>query len=295
MQAGATTLTKPLDRPEWLPHEEWPFEPRVLEVDDHRIHLIDEGDGPVLLFVHAGLWSFIWRDVILRLRHRFRCIALDFPDSGLSTGAPDFRPSLLNHSRVLEQVADALSLKDITLVVHDLGGPVGLAFAIRRPELIRGLVVARSFAWPPRFLLQGMLKLMGGSVVRGVMTRTNLLMRATSSRFGVGRRLGTGGRRAFLGPMDDRSRRATIHLLMRDTSRYRSLLGEIKRGLETSLSRQPFLMIIGKRNDPIRYYEKRWESLFPDASRTIMGNGYHFPMCDDPDLFASSIASWSTY
>jgi pimeloyl-ACP methyl ester carboxylesterase len=51
-------------------------------------------------------------------------------------------------------------------------------------------------------------------------------------------------------------------------------------------------VIIGNRNDPARYYEKRWESLFPDASRTVVRNGYHFPMCDDPDLFASSLNAW---
>jgi pimeloyl-ACP methyl ester carboxylesterase len=92
--------------------------------------------------------------------------------------------------------------------------------------------------------------------------------------------------------MRDRSRRAVMHLLMKDTSRDRPLLREIKSGLETALSKRPFLMIIGKRNDPARYYQKRWESLFPDASRTIIQKGYHFPMCDDPDLFASSLIDW---
>jgi haloalkane dehalogenase len=113
MQAGIS-LTKTLDRPEWLPHEEWPFDSRVIEVDGHRIHLIDEGGGPVLLFVHAGLWSFLWRDVIIRLRSNYRCIALDFPGSGLSEKTPSFEPALLNNSRILESVVDALALEDRT-------------------------------------------------------------------------------------------------------------------------------------------------------------------------------------
>ena len=174
----------------------------------------------------------------------------------------------------------------------NLGGPVGLAFATRRPELVRGIVVAQSFAWAPGFLLQGMLKLMGSNFVRRVMTRTNLLMRATSSRFGVGRHLAAIGRHVFLAPMRDRSRRAVLHLLMKDTSRNSQLLSDIRAGIESVLTHRPFLMIIGRRNDPIHYYEKRWEALLPHASKAIIPNGYHFPMCDDPDLFDSSLDAW---
>ncbi len=69
------------ERPSWLPQEEFPFESRFLELGGRRIHYVDEGTGPTLLFVHAGpAWSFIFRDVIVRLRDQHRCIALDFPD-----------------------------------------------------------------------------------------------------------------------------------------------------------------------------------------------------------------------
>jgi hypothetical protein len=55
---------------------------------------------------------------------------------------------------------------------------------------------------------------------------------------------------------------------------------------------RPFLIIIGKRNDPGRYYQKHWESFFPHASKTVIRRGYHFPMRDEPDLFASSVDRW---
>jgi haloalkane dehalogenase len=122
------------ERPAWLPFEEFPFASRFVEMDGHRIHYVDEGSGPVLLFVNAGLWSFVWRDVIVRLRDRFRCVALDFPGAGLSAAAEGYRSGLDASSRILEAFVRELDLRELTLVLHDLGGPVGLASAARIPE-----------------------------------------------------------------------------------------------------------------------------------------------------------------
>lgn len=278
-------------RPDWLPEAEWPFELRAVEIDGHRVHFVDEGSGPVLLFVHAGMWSFLWRDVMLRLREDFRCVALDFPGSGLSEARPGYRPTLSGHSRILEKVVDALGLNDATLVVHDLGGPIGLSFAARRADLIRGIVVSQAFAWIPGAGLRGMLRLMGSGGMRRFMSRTNLLMRGTSMRFGAGRNWESGARRAFLGPMRERARRAVPHQLMRDASRNMTLLAAITDGIERSLADREVLMIFGARNDPGRF-RKRWKALYPSVRDVVVPKGYHFPMTDDPELFAQSIRSW---
>ncbi len=47
------------ERPGWLPYEEFPFRLHSLDLPSGGVSYIDEGDGPTLLFVHAGLWSFI--------------------------------------------------------------------------------------------------------------------------------------------------------------------------------------------------------------------------------------------
>jgi pimeloyl-ACP methyl ester carboxylesterase len=77
--------TLPAPPPAWLPPDEWPLPSRVLHIGDDTIHYIDVGKGPTILFVEAGIWSFIWRDVINQLRATFRCVALDFPGTGLSS------------------------------------------------------------------------------------------------------------------------------------------------------------------------------------------------------------------
>jgi hypothetical protein len=75
---------KPLGRPQWLPETVWPFQTSTLKIDGSNIAITDVGQGPVLLFVHTGFWSFIWRDVISRLAPDFRCICFDAPGTGRS-------------------------------------------------------------------------------------------------------------------------------------------------------------------------------------------------------------------
>lgn len=76
--------TLPVPPPAWLPPGEWPLPSRLLHAGDDTIHYIDVGKGPTILFVEAGIWSFIWRDVINQLRATFRCVALDFRGIGPS-------------------------------------------------------------------------------------------------------------------------------------------------------------------------------------------------------------------
>jgi pimeloyl-ACP methyl ester carboxylesterase len=177
-------------------------------------------------------------------------------------------------------------------VVHDLGGPIGLGLAARRPQLVRALVATQTFGWPPeQRVLRAMLGLMGSAPMRGLNTTTNLVPRITATSFGVGRHLGATGRRAFLGPLRDRRRRATFHRLMADARRADELLGAIELALAGTLRDRPLLTIFGERNDPLGF-QARWRELFPAARQVVVPGGNHFPMNDDPDLFAAAVRSW---
>src|SRR5689334_2368780 len=95
-------------RPPWLPWSAFPFKSRFAVIDSKRIHYIDEGSGPALLFVSAGQWAFMFRDVVVRLRGQFRCLALDFPGCGLSPDAPGHDHSVPANARILAGFIDAL-------------------------------------------------------------------------------------------------------------------------------------------------------------------------------------------
>ena len=86
--------------------------------------------------------------MIVRLRERFRCVALDVLGAGpprVTEGEPLDLGAL---SRILESFVRALDLSDLTLVLHDLGGPVALGIAPRLHDRIRALIVTESFGWP---------------------------------------------------------------------------------------------------------------------------------------------------
>ena len=80
--------------PAWLDTAEWPWEPRYMDVGDHRMHYVDVGSGPVVLLSHGTpTWAFEWRHVIRGLSGRFRVIAPDHLGFGLSDRpAAGYRP-----------------------------------------------------------------------------------------------------------------------------------------------------------------------------------------------------------
>jgi pimeloyl-ACP methyl ester carboxylesterase len=132
--------------------------PRALFDADHkfidlpsgaRIHYVDEGTGDTLLFLHGNpAWSFQWRDLIGGLHGSFRCVALDYPGFGLSLAPRGYGFTPREQSQVLEEFVDRLGLRNVTLVMQDWGGPIGLGLAVRRPELVRRVVVGNTWAWP---------------------------------------------------------------------------------------------------------------------------------------------------
>jgi len=93
-------------------------------------------------------WSFQWRDLVTGLRSAFRCVALDYRGFGLSTAPDGYGFTPREQSRVVEEFVDHLGLRDVTLVMQDWGGPIGLGWAGRRPELVRRVILGNTWAWP---------------------------------------------------------------------------------------------------------------------------------------------------
>jgi haloalkane dehalogenase len=279
--------------PSWLPASEWPLHSSFLRIGKHTIHCVDEGQGPPILFVHTAAWSLIWRDVITLLRPSFRCVTFDFPGTGLSSPAGRGDVSLAGYARLLEDLGERLGLTDVTLVMHDLGAPVGVRYASRHPERIKALVVTQGFGWPPgQATLRFALRLMGSALVREFDAASNIVMRLSSGRFGVGRHLTPAGRKAFTGVYADRSKRRTLHHLMRDSVASPAVFTSAEQALRGPLAAKPMMTIFGERNDPFGF-QQRWKQLFPHAIEHVVAGGNHFPMTDDPQLFATAVRDFA--
>jgi pimeloyl-ACP methyl ester carboxylesterase len=132
----------------WLDLVEYPFHSNCFEVNGQKLHYIDEGEGDVVLFVHGTpSWSFDFRNVVKELRKSYRCIAIDHIGFGLSSKPEHYDYSTANHTRTLEAFILEKQLRDITLVVHDFGGPIGLNAAIHYPERVKKIVILNSWLW----------------------------------------------------------------------------------------------------------------------------------------------------
>jgi haloalkane dehalogenase len=131
----------PDERFEGLPG--WDFEPRYVEQDGLRMHYADEGDGePVLLLHGEPTWAFLYRRMIPPLAGVARVVAPDYFGFGRSdkpTRVEDYSYDF--HYGSIERLVEELDLADLTVVVQDWGGPIGLRLAVEHPERVARLVI----------------------------------------------------------------------------------------------------------------------------------------------------------
>ena len=122
---------------------DFPYQPHYVEINGVRVHYIDEGQGEVILCLHGEpSWSFLYRKMIPILSRNYRVLAMDFVGFGHSdkfTERSDY--SFRMHCDTLIGFIEALALQDITLVVQDWGGLIGLPVASQLPERFARLVI----------------------------------------------------------------------------------------------------------------------------------------------------------
>ncbi len=128
----------------------YPFESRWFDSSAGRVHYVDEGFGPPILFCHGSpTWSFLYRHIVAGLRDRYRCIAVDHLGFGLSERPESFDYRIAEHSTVLGELIDHLQLDGFVVMGHDWGGgPIGLSAAAERAGRVRGIVLGNTVFWP---------------------------------------------------------------------------------------------------------------------------------------------------
>ena len=131
----------PDERFERLPG--YAFEPSYLEQDGLRMHYVDEGEGAPVLMLHGEpTWAFLYRKLIPTVARVARVVAPDYFGFGRSdkpTRIEDYSYDF--HCASIERFADELDLRDVTVVVQDWGGPIGLRLAVERPDRVARLVI----------------------------------------------------------------------------------------------------------------------------------------------------------
>lgn len=280
-------------RPPWVPDDLYPFEDRWAEIDGHLVHYVDEGAGPPILFLNGNpSWSFGWRDVIIGLRDRFRCVAPDYPGFGMSQAAEgfDYRPS--SQSRVVEALVGRLGLDGLTVFGSAWGGPIGFGFAARRPELVRGLILGSTWAWPDhRLKVRLFSALMGGPLSPLLVDRLNLMLRLYLPRNLKRAKLTDAERAAYEGPFPPH-RRGIMRVFPRDLVAGRAYIREVEAGLPR-LSGKPALILWPDSDPGFSDVElRRWQALLPGARTVELAHAGQFIDEDAPDDIVSAVRAW---
>jgi len=226
-----------------IPRALYPFDGRVLDRGGLRYHYLDEGQGEPVVMVHGNpSWSIYYRALVLGLGDDYRSIVPDHIGCGLSDKPGDDRYGY----RLADRVADLEALIEhaaprgpLTLVAHDWGGMIGMAYAVRHPERIGRIVLLNTAA----FHLPGAMKVptsiaavrntpLGALAVRGFNAFSRGAARVGCKRQPMSAEL----RRAYCAPYDSWDNRIATLRFVQDIPLAPSdpsyaLVSEVEQGL----------------------------------------------------------------
>ncbi len=286
-----------MKRPFSVPESLYPFESRWCEVDQLPVHYIDEGKGPPILFLHGNpTWSFLYRDIIKELRSDFRCLALDYPGMGMSGkprdhGHPDYGFSPAEHSRVVEGVVEKLDLSEVTLMVQDWGGPIGIGVATRLPERFSRLVIGNTWAWPMTGLP---VKLFSNGLGRGlgrwlILEKNLFVEKLLPAGINKKERLTPEVMAAYRAPYPTPLDREPTAVFPRAILESRDYLAEVQAGLG-KLEEKPVQLVWGTDDKAFRKRElRRWQEIYPHARTRLLRGANHFIQEDAAEEIATCI------
>ena len=124
---------------------------QFVEIDGVRMHYRDEGEGPVVVLLHANYSSlFMWEPWVAALRDRYRVIRLDLPAHGLTGPEPSGNYTLERIQQLFEKFVDEKGLGRFTVVGTSIGGTVAMRYTADHPDRIERLVLISPGSLEPR-------------------------------------------------------------------------------------------------------------------------------------------------
>lgn len=274
--------------------ELYPWQGRRLDVGGGvHMHYLDEGSGEPLVMLHGNpTWSFYWRNLVRGLSDRYRTIVPDHVGCGLSDKPGDdaYDYVLERRAKDLETLLDSLSVReDITLVAHDWGGMIGLAWALRNPGRVKRLVLFNTagFGLPPGRILPwqiGVVRhLPGFSLpIRGFNAFVRGALQTCSTRPG---RLTPAIRQAYLAPYDSWANRIAVQRFVEDIplapgDRSFELVDAVSKNLDR-LTALPVFIGWGARDFVFDdHFLDEWKRRVPHAEIHRIADAGHFVLED---------------
>ena len=258
-----------------------------------RMHYVDEGAGPPILFLHGNpTWSFLYRKVITALRGSFRCVAVDLLGFGLSERPEAYGYTAQEHARTVGELVDHLGLDGFVMMGHDWGGPVGLAVAVARSERVRGVVLGDTWFWPADFRMAAFSRVMSASWSRRQLLERNIFVERVIP-LGTARRLTPAEMDHYRRVQPSSGARRGVAELPRELLAAGPLLRRLATEVPAALGDRPALLVWGKNDLAFRPGRllPRMQSAFADSVTVVLPHARHFIQEDAPEEIARAVAA----
>ena len=275
-------------------YPDYPFTSHYLDIQGHKLHYLDEGprDGEVLVMLHGNpSWSFYYRKLVLALREKYRCIVPDHIGMGLSDKPANGNYDFLYSRRAedLSELLETLGLQqNLTLVLHDWGGMIGMTYASYLPERIRRLIVLNTAAFhlPPVKPLPLSLKISRIPIINAILNQGLNAFCRGAVKYGVTRKpMAADVAAAYLAPYDCWNSRRAVRKFVEDIPLRAAdpgykRLSYVAANLEKFQS-LPMLICWGMRDFVFdEEFLDEWVLRFPDAELHRFADAGHYVLED---------------
>ena len=276
----------------------YPYPSNYIDVNGLKYHYLDQGKGDPVVMVHGNpTWSFYFRNLVNELSTQFRTIVPDHIGCGLSDKPDINQYDYRLKSRIddLESLLDHLKLKEnINLVLHDWGGMIGMAYALRHPKRICRLIVMNTAAFlPPKGKpLPMRLRLIRNVKPLAMLALQGFNLFALSALFMASHKgLGKDVKSGLIAPYNSWKNRIATLKFVQDipVGRKDPSYDLVKYADENlhQLNHIPMLILWGQRDFVFDTdYLVEWRRRFPDAKVHLFSNAGHYVLEDVPNEIA---------
>ena len=279
--------------PNWIDRNEYPFTPKEFDLPMGTLRYVDEGAGSVILMVHGNpSWSFEFRALLKHFSKTHRVIAPDHIGFGLSDKPADWDYLPQQHAANLDTLIESLDLHEITLLVGDWGGPIGLSYAIQHPERIKNIVITNTWMWSAKndWYYQAFSGFVGGAIGRWLIRKYNFFASAVlKSIYGNKSKLTPEIHKHFLMPLDKPEERKGNMVFPKQIIAASTWLDELWAQREIFEDKVK-VILWGMKDIAFREKElKQWVKHFPKAKVIRFAGAGHFIAEEEPEALIAEI------
>lgn len=300
-------------KPETNVSSDFPFTEKQQLVDGTPISYYEQGQGDPVLFLHGiPASSYLWRNIVPLVAVQGRAIAFDLVGFGKSGLPADKDYNIQSQYSYVKGFIGSLQLKNITLVVNDLGSLLGLKYAVENPENIKRIVFIEAAFMPTEqwykqltFMQKIMFKMMRNPKRAENMLVTKNKIPAMMMKMTVIRKLSDTELKWYLTPFENDKERRKVMLygpgpatfpkkgITQKRGDFADEINKIAIGLKKMNETKPFLLFYASpgmitRKPAVEYARQNFKNL----TLINVGEGKHFLQEDHPNAIARGIINW---